>query len=150
MMLTPELRNTLIVMAEDAKPLSDEDWGSERQVAIENAFLNKAHEIFTEFDSHEQHQFSLKATTVDRINFAMARLLSEEYNPILDDQDTPEGLFLCEKQGIEIFNPYQSSCGRFWADPNETYPEFEGFLNTLKADFIEDEKSTSVSTLKPR
>jgi len=52
------------------------------------------------------------------------------------DNDVREGLFLAEKQGIGIYKPYKSSCGRFSVDPEKEYAEFEDYLAKIKESYI--------------
>jgi hypothetical protein len=62
-------------LAQDARPITDADWGTERQIAAENAFFRAVG--FEQDDDalgFEYSRFALKATTNEMLNEAL-RLL---------------------------------------------------------------------------
>lgn len=60
-----ELVELVKKMAEDAKPLNDEEWGSERQINAENAFFEKLEELGMDMDEFTDKNF--KATSTESI-----------------------------------------------------------------------------------
>ena len=63
----------LEILAERARPLNDDDWGSERQIDAENAFFAACEEAYPHL-FHEDSEFSqwaLKATTEEMIDHAL-------------------------------------------------------------------------------
>lgn len=63
----------LEVLAGSARPLNDQDWGSERQIEAENAFFTACEEAYPHL-FHEGSEFSewaLKATSEEMIDHAL-------------------------------------------------------------------------------
>lgn len=62
-------------LAREARPIHDEDYGSDRQIAAENRFYEElAHRYpvtFSEDGDGEYAHWALKATTEERIDYAM-------------------------------------------------------------------------------
>lgn len=63
-------------LARAARPLNDDDYGSEEQVEHENDFFAVVRELLTEEQEEALETFSLKATTEERIDEAL-RLVAE-------------------------------------------------------------------------
>ena len=61
----------LETLAQAARPTSDDDWGSERQIDAENAFFAAAGDLGADFE-----QFALKATSDEAIDEAL-RILAK-------------------------------------------------------------------------
>lgn len=122
----------MTVLAEEAKPLNDDEWGSERNVTLENAFFSLVAVLVSDDEFERMTDATHKATSEERINYFMNCLFEPPYNAIKEGEDVPEGLFLSVSSGIEIYNPYASCCGRFPAEPSKEYPEFKVLLDSLK------------------
>ncbi|MBD2745735.1 hypothetical protein IC232_03400 [Microvirga sp. BT688] len=80
--------NTLLMLAEEAKCKSDNDWGSERQVEAENRFFKAARQRFPDHfsDTNDDWQEAIhKATSDEIIEEAMRRIVQEvvKQNPNL-------------------------------------------------------------------
>lgn len=73
-----ETLTDLDALAKGARPLDDEDWGSDRQIESENAFFDACEGAFPElFDEGSAFaDFALKATSEERIDEAL-RLVRE-------------------------------------------------------------------------
>ncbi|WP_114946489.1 hypothetical protein [Microvirga calopogonii] len=72
--------NTLLMLAEDAKCKTDEDWGSDRQVDAENRFFKAAMQRFPDHftDTNDDWQEAIhKATSDEIIDEAMRRIVKE-------------------------------------------------------------------------
>ena len=68
---------TLYKLAQAARPLNDDDWGSERQTTAQNAFF-----VYVESQMHpvafaELEDFAMKATTDEMIDEAIKWLETE-------------------------------------------------------------------------
>jgi len=68
---------TLYTLAQTARPINDDDWGSERQITAENAFF-----LYVEKQMHpsafsELEDYCLKATTDEMIDQAIKWLEAE-------------------------------------------------------------------------
>jgi hypothetical protein len=68
---------TLYTLAQAARPLDDDDWGSERQVTAQNAFF-----VYVERQMHpvafaELEDYAMKATTDEMIDEAIKWLEAE-------------------------------------------------------------------------
>lgn len=65
-------------MADDARPRSDDDWGSAHQIEAENLFFQMAQQCFPDTfgDGSDFSMWALKATTVEMLDEAM-RLIRE-------------------------------------------------------------------------
>ncbi|WP_264048953.1 hypothetical protein [Methylobacterium flocculans] len=63
----------LDALAKSARPLDDDDWGSDRQIEAENAFFGACEEEFSNlFDEDSAFaDFALKATSEERIDKAL-------------------------------------------------------------------------------
>lgn len=64
----------LEALAATARPLNDDDWGSDRQVDAENAFFDEASKVAPELDSDSGSAFAsfcLKATTEEMLDEAL-------------------------------------------------------------------------------
>lgn len=122
----------LMVLAEDAKPIDDEDWGSDRNVSLENAFFGMVAVLISDQDFEQMSNATHKATSEECINYFMSCLFEPPFNLIKEVGGTPEALFLSARSGIEIYNPYASCCGRLSAEPSKEYPEFKLLLESLR------------------
>lgn len=60
-------------LAMAAKPKSDEDWGSTRQLNTENDFFNMVREVLPEDDYSDLEDWCLKATTEEQIDEGFRR-----------------------------------------------------------------------------
>jgi hypothetical protein len=66
-----EEEHPLIQLARTARPINDADWGSARQVAAENQFFASIKPLISASDWDELETFALRATTDERIDFAL-------------------------------------------------------------------------------
>jgi hypothetical protein len=64
-------------LAQPAYPLSDDDWGSERQIDAENAFFERMERELPQLFTQEFEYWMLKATTEERLDEALARIAKE-------------------------------------------------------------------------
>jgi hypothetical protein len=62
-------------LAAQARPVNDDDWGSERQIAAQNLFFNEVQKALPADQFDALDSYCLKATTDEMINEAL-RLLS--------------------------------------------------------------------------
>lgn len=79
--LDPRLLTVFEAMAQDARALDDEDWGSERQMAAENAFFFAT----TPWLGDEHSEFAawcLKATTDEMLDEGLKRLRRAAENQV--------------------------------------------------------------------
>ena len=60
------------LLAEIAKPIDDDDWGSERQIAAENRFHDFVQSCFPSAWTWELEQWCLKATTEEMLDEVLA------------------------------------------------------------------------------
>lgn len=72
------MRGAIIELAADARPLNDDDWGSDRQLEAENKFGEAVEQEFRSRGELEKlaawERYALKATTEETISEAL-RLL---------------------------------------------------------------------------
>jgi hypothetical protein len=66
-------------MADDARPQSDAEWGSERQVSAENSFFREVEAILPPTEFRALEDYCLKATSDERIDEAMLKV-AEHYS----------------------------------------------------------------------
>lgn len=67
----------LVAMAGAARALGDDDWGSARQVAAQNAFFLEVERLMHPVAWDEFEMWALKATVDEKVDEAL-RLLGEE------------------------------------------------------------------------
>lgn len=72
-----EAARSLATLAQAARPIDDKDWGSERQIAAENAFCAYVETLMHPMVFDEWSVYALKATTDEMIDWAL-KALSEE------------------------------------------------------------------------
>jgi hypothetical protein len=64
-------------LAQAARPLNDDEWGSDRQLEAENAFVNATRELMHPIAWEEFIDATLKCTTDEMVDYAL-KLLREE------------------------------------------------------------------------
>ena len=143
LLLTNEQREQLVILAEQARPFNDDEWGSERQVSVENKFFNELEQVVTLEDFERTTDYGLKATTDERINYAIATLFEEPYNDLSHGLIDMPSVFISD--GMEIHNPYMAIGLRSCINPRDEYPEFDAYLDGLKQKYV---PSTEVQTPK--
>jgi hypothetical protein len=67
-------------MANDALPLNDADWGSDRQITAENRFFEHAHAICPLIITEAFDMWCLEATCDEYITAAIERIKEAEHN----------------------------------------------------------------------
>jgi hypothetical protein len=102
--MTPEQREKLEALAAAARPINDDEWGSERQIAAENAF-----HVFVsaELGADTEDMQTAKALSVEMIDEALRRVemihLCDEMNAYCDAHKLPHmsaDELVCELQAI--------------------------------------------------
>lgn len=74
-----ETHQVMETMAADAKPTSDDDWGSERQIDAENAFMNRLEFLMPADEWETFGQWCLKATSEEMIDAGLALLEEQKW-----------------------------------------------------------------------
>ncbi len=64
----------LAALASAARPIDDDDWGSDRQIEAENAFFQKIETILSEAAWEELTDYCLKATSDEAIDEALRQV----------------------------------------------------------------------------
>lgn len=62
---------TIEALAQAARPINDDDWGSERQVGAEDKFLELTEEWLTAKQLGDWADYALKATTDEWIDYGL-------------------------------------------------------------------------------
>lgn len=65
-------------LAKDARPINDNDWGSERQIRAENEFFAEVENRVTRAQFAKLDAYCLKATTEERIDAALVLIAANE------------------------------------------------------------------------
>jgi hypothetical protein len=60
-----------VKLADEARPLNDDEWGSERQIAAENFFFGEFDINFPKLNDERFQDFCLKATTEEMLDEAL-------------------------------------------------------------------------------
>jgi len=63
--------NRIEALATAARPVNDNDWGSDRQIAAENKFFRAVKATLTPAEFYELEGYCLKATTDEMIDEAL-------------------------------------------------------------------------------
>jgi hypothetical protein len=65
-------------LANDARPIDDADWGSDRQIAAENKLFAFVRTLLSEAEFEKLQVFCLKATTEEMIDEALLLVVTKE------------------------------------------------------------------------
>lgn len=69
----------MIDLANAARPTDDDDWGSERQIAAQNAFFIAVENEVSEADFSSLEDYCMKATVDEMVDEALRILIDGEY-----------------------------------------------------------------------
>ncbi len=69
--LTDAQMAALNTLADAARPVDDDDWGSERQIQAQNAFFVRVEELLPRDQMADLEAYCLKATTDEMVDEAM-------------------------------------------------------------------------------
>jgi hypothetical protein len=89
-----EIYSKLIAMSEDAIPLSDQDWGSERHMKDANAFWIELEKHLSSEAFSKLEEYALKGTTEENVTYARELMRAETWG----DED-PWTVFLAIQRG---------------------------------------------------
>lgn len=68
---SPELVAKLVALIKDARPIDDDDWGTDRQINADNAFWDEFEKVVSTEQWGEAEDYNLKATTDERLDNAL-------------------------------------------------------------------------------
>lgn len=65
-------------LAQEARPINDDDYGSERQINAFNAFTIKMEQILSKEDFELFEDYSMKATTDELVDYGLSLLKNQK------------------------------------------------------------------------
>jgi len=119
---------TILQLAIAARPIDDDDYGSDRQIKAETLWVETAYLRMSEADQDRWNHYALKATPEEAISFGLRLLITkEEIDELVNDAIDAAALSIQDRLGVDD----GGYAGVFFSGDNEVS---EGLAQYIKGE----------------